>query len=234
MLDRRLGRRSGWAVPDAAAEAVERPYRERYAGLIAKHFHEPLCAIAATAGATDWTKSYLQNRGLLAKAPRHGAHRRKRPRRPLIGVMLHQAGSPHSWLGGRSPLDLVVTMDDASGPSYSAILVEEEGTKSSFLNRTSSRASYKRRAGRVLAGIAPVRLRDGVRCASQREHRRRVIAAIDDIGRPRSPLLGSPSRPAVPRGSKRRDDHPANGRPSIAAYSLSASGTARSSGQPMA
>jgi len=68
----------------------------------------------------------------LAKAPRRGAHRRKRPRRPMVGMMLHQDGSTHAWLSGGGPLDLVVTLDDATGEIYSAILVEEEGTVSSF------------------------------------------------------------------------------------------------------
>jgi transposase len=133
LLDRRLGRRSGRAVPDEAAAEVERLYRERYAGFTAKHFHEHLVAHHSFAWGYTWTKTHLQNRGLLAKAPRRGAHRRKRPRRPMVGMMLHQDASPYLWLSGRPSLDLVVTMDDATGEVYSAILVEEEGTVSSFL-----------------------------------------------------------------------------------------------------
>jgi transposase len=133
LLDRRLGRRSGRAVPDEAADEVERLYRERYAGFTAKHFHEHLVRDHNFRWGYTWTKTYLQDRGLLAKAPRRGAHRRKRPRRPLVGMMLHQDASSHSWLAGRAPLDLVVTLDDATSAIYSAILVEEEGTMSSFL-----------------------------------------------------------------------------------------------------
>ena len=133
LLDRRLGRRSGRAVPDAEAEEVERLYRERYAGFTAKHFHEHLVRGHGFRWGYTWTKTYLQDRGLLAKAPRRGAHRRKRPRRPMVGMMLHQDASTHVWLFGQGPLDLVVTLDDASSEIYSAILVEEEGTVSSFL-----------------------------------------------------------------------------------------------------
>lgn len=43
MSARRLGRRSGRAVPDEVAGGVERLYRERY-GFTAKHFHEQLRA----------------------------------------------------------------------------------------------------------------------------------------------------------------------------------------------
>jgi len=133
LADRRLGRRSGRAVPDEAAAEVERLYRERYAGFTAKHFHEHLVAGHSFSWGYTWTKTYLQNRGLLAKAPHRGAHRRKRPRRPMVGMMLHQDASLHAWLAGRPELDLVVTMDDATSEVYSAILVEEEGTMSTFL-----------------------------------------------------------------------------------------------------
>lgn len=132
LLDRRLGRRSGRAVPDEQAEEVGRLFRERYAGFTAKHFHERLVRDHGFRWSYSWTKSYLQGRGYLARAPRRGAHRRKRPRRPLVGMMLHQDGSPHAWLPGRAPLDLVITMEDATSAIYSAILVEEEGTASSF------------------------------------------------------------------------------------------------------
>lgn len=46
--------------------------------------------------------------------------------------MLHQDGSRHGWLEGQPPLDLIVTMDDATSTIYSAFLVEEEGTVSTL------------------------------------------------------------------------------------------------------
>jgi len=79
-----------------------------------------------------WTKLQLQWMGVVARAPRKGAHRRKRERRPLPGMMLHQDGSRHAWLEGEPVLDLIVTLDDATGAIYSAFLVEEEGTASTF------------------------------------------------------------------------------------------------------
>jgi hypothetical protein len=47
-------------------------------------------------------------------------------------MMLHQDGSRHEWLEGQAPLDLIVTLDDATGAIYSAFLVAEEGTASTF------------------------------------------------------------------------------------------------------
>jgi transposase len=132
LVDRRLGRVSGRAVPDDRRDEVERLYREIYSGFTAKHFHEHLVRDHGFRWGYTWTKTYLQDRGLLAKAVRRGAHRRKRPRRPMVGMMLHQDASQHVWLAGCEPLDLVVTMDDATNQIYSAMLVEEEGTASSF------------------------------------------------------------------------------------------------------
>lgn len=79
-----------------------------------------------------WLKLHLQWAGVVPKAPRKGAHRRKRERRPLPGMMLHQDGSRHEWLEGQPALDLIVTLDDATGAIYSAFLIEEEGTASTF------------------------------------------------------------------------------------------------------
>jgi hypothetical protein len=45
-------------------------------------------------------------------------------------MMLHQDGSRHAWLGGPPALDLIVTLDDATGTIYSAFLAGEEGTAS--------------------------------------------------------------------------------------------------------
>ena len=47
-------------------------------------------------------------------------------------MMLHQDGSRHRWLDGQPPLDLIVTLDDATSAIYPAFLVEEEGTASTF------------------------------------------------------------------------------------------------------
>ena len=47
-------------------------------------------------------------------------------------MMLHQDASRHAWLAGLPALDLVVTLDDATSAIYSAILVDEEGTASTF------------------------------------------------------------------------------------------------------
>ena len=57
----------------------------------------------------------------MAKAKRKWAHRRKRERRALPGIMLHQDGSCHVWLEGQPALDLIVTLDDTTGAIYSIL-----------------------------------------------------------------------------------------------------------------
>lgn len=57
-------------------------------------------------------------------------------------MMLHQDGSPHAWLVGQGPLDLVITLDDATSAIYSAGLVEEQGTASSFLGLAETIAAH--------------------------------------------------------------------------------------------
>ena len=131
--DRRLGKASAKRVPVDEALRVEELYRERYEGFTAKHFHEHLVADHGFRWGYTWTKTFLHAQRLLEPAPRRGAHRKKRPRRPMRGMLLHQDGSRHAWLPGREEqLDLIVTMDDATSEIYSAFLVEEEGTMSSF------------------------------------------------------------------------------------------------------
>jgi transposase len=132
LLDRRLGHGSGKRVPVDRGEEVEALYRTRYRGFTAKHFHEHLVRDHNFNWGYTWTKAFLQSKGLLERAKRRGAHRRKRPRRPLPGMMLHQDGSRHEWVMGLDAMDLIVTMDDATNTIYSAFLVPEEGTASTF------------------------------------------------------------------------------------------------------
>jgi transposase len=132
LLDRRLGALSAKRVPSSRALEIEALYRTRYDGFTARHFHEHLVRDHQFSWGYTWTKAFLQSKGLLVRAKTRGAHRRKRPRRPLPGMMLHQDGSRHEWVAGLDALDLIVTLDDATNTIYSAFLLAEEGTDSTF------------------------------------------------------------------------------------------------------
>jgi transposase len=132
LCDRRLGKPSRRRVPEGELQRMLELYREFYGGWNVKHFHEHLRERHNFAWGYTWTKTQLHAAGLVERARRRGAHRRKRPRKPCEGMMLHQDGSRFAWLDGQPQLDLIVTMDDATSTIYSAFLVEEEGTASSF------------------------------------------------------------------------------------------------------
>ena len=131
LLDRRLGKSSGKRVPPDRAAEVERLYRERYQGFTVKHFHEHLVKDHGFGWGYTWLKLHLQWAGLAPKAPRKGAHRRKRERRPLRGMMLHQDGSRHQWLEGRGALDLIVTVN--SELSCPVLVAQHMSASSAFV-----------------------------------------------------------------------------------------------------
>src|SRR5215831_20470696 len=132
LVDRRIGRRSPRRAPEEEVERMLGLYRDKYADFTVKHFHEQLTKRHNYKLGYTVTKLCLRRAGLVRAAPKRSAHRKKRPRRPMRGMMLHQDGSRHVWLESLPAMDLIVTMDDATSEIYSMILVEEEGTASSF------------------------------------------------------------------------------------------------------
>jgi transposase len=132
LADRRLSP----SLRRASVAEIERMlglYRELYRGFTVKHFHEHLLKRHNYTLGYTVTKLHLQREGLVQRAKTRSAHRKKRPRRPMVGMLLHQDASTHAWLpGDLRAYDLVVTMEDATSAIYSAFLVEQEGTASSF------------------------------------------------------------------------------------------------------
>jgi hypothetical protein len=117
-------------VPVDEAMRLIALFETQYFDFTVKHFHEKLVA-QGYARSYTWVKNTLQEAGVVKKAKKRGKHRRKRPRRPLPGMMLHQDGSSHEWVPGKI-WDLIVTMDDATNETYSMFFCEEEGVMSSF------------------------------------------------------------------------------------------------------
>jgi len=75
-----------------------------------------------------WVKLALQGAGLVSRGRKLGVHRKRRPRRPLPGMLLHIDGSHHRWFQDERWYDLIVILDDATSEIYYAQLVEEEST----------------------------------------------------------------------------------------------------------
>ena len=147
LLDRRRGKPSRRRVPVATVEKVFALYREKYFDLNVQHFHEKLRAEHRIELSYTWVKQALQGAGLVARGRKRGAHRKRRERRPLPGMLLHIDGSRHQWFQDERWYDLLVILDDASSEIYYAQLVEEESTAT------------------VMAGLKEVIERKGVFCA---------------------------------------------------------------------
>lgn len=147
LLDRRRGKPSRRRVPVETVEKVFALYRERYFDLNVQHFHEKLQAEHGIELSYTWVKQALQGAGLVARGRKRGAHRKRRERRPLPGMLLHIDGSRHQWFQDERWYDLIVILDDATSEIYYAQLVEEESTAT------------------VMAGLKEVVERKGLFCA---------------------------------------------------------------------
>jgi transposase len=147
LFDRRRGKPSPKRVPVATLERVLELYRERYFDLNVQHFHEKLRGEHAIGLSYSWVKGVLQGAGLIARGRKRGQHRKRRPRRPLPGMLLHIDGSEHRWFQDERWYDLLVILDDATSEIYYAQLVEEESSTT------------------VLAAVQEVIERKGIFCA---------------------------------------------------------------------
>lgn len=130
LVDRRIGKMSAKRVPADEVMRLISLYETQYYDFTVKHFHEKLPGHGFKLSYTC-VKNKLQEAGVVKRDKKRGQHRRKRERKPLPGMMIHQDGSSHEWIPGQK-WDLIVTMDDANNETYSMFFCEEEGTRSSF------------------------------------------------------------------------------------------------------
>ncbi len=127
LFDQRRGKRSYHRVPLETAERVLALYQEKYFDFNVRHFHEKLREEEGIRLSYSWVKQALQGAGLVARRRKRVPHRRRRPRRPLPGMLLHIDGSKHRWFQDDRYYDLIV-IHDATSQIYDAQLVEEEST----------------------------------------------------------------------------------------------------------
>jgi transposase len=176
LFDRRRGKPSPKRVPVATLERVLELYREQYFDLNVRHFHEKLAGEHQIELSYSWVKGVLQGAGLMGRGRKRGQHRKRRPRRPLPGMLLHIDGSEHRWFQDERWYDLLVILDDASSEIYYAQLVEEESSTT------------------VLAGLQEVIARKGVFCALYSESRQPFLADAES-------RRGRGSQPSDPSGT---------------------------------
>src|SRR5437763_13691191 len=112
-----------------SCEDVLRLYQQEYFDFNVRHFHEKLQQEHGIELSYSWVKQALQGAGLVGRRRRRGQHRRRRPRREMVGMMLHIDGSKHRWFQDDRYYDLIVILADATSEIYYAQLVEEESTR---------------------------------------------------------------------------------------------------------
>jgi transposase len=127
LLDRRQGTPSNH-VPAGETERVLGLYRDRYFDLNVRHFHEKMTKDHGMTLSYTWVKNLLQGAGLVKKSRDRKRHRKRRPRRPVPGMLLHIDGSQHRWFQDDRWFDLLVILDDATSEIYYAQLVDNEST----------------------------------------------------------------------------------------------------------
>ncbi len=165
LRDGRSGKQCSHRVPMETAEEVLRLYREVYFDLNIRHFHEKLRDQHQIQLSYTWVQRALQGAGLVAKRRKRGPHRRRRPRRPLPGMLLHIDGSKHRWLNDDRWHDLIVILDDATSEICYAQLVEEESTRT------------------VMAGLREVIENRGLFCALYSDRGSHFFVTVKEGGR---------------------------------------------------
>jgi transposase len=131
LIDLRMAQVSSRRAPVDEVLGVVRLYGTDYAGWNVKHFHTWYEREHGGRRSYSWVKNVLQKAKLVVRSKERGKHRKKRDRKPLAGMMIHQDASTHEWVPEQM-WDLVVTMDDATSEHTSMFFCAEEGTDSSF------------------------------------------------------------------------------------------------------
>ena len=184
LVDRRLGRASAEAGPggprraDAGAALPRAATRAAPSSISTSTGEGPRLPLGLH---LDQDAAACGGAGRAGAAQR-GAHRRKRERRPLPGMMLHQDGSRHAWLEGQAALDLIVTLDDATSAIYSAFLVEEEGTASTFRALLEVFAAQACRRASIPTAAAIISSRPRPARRSTEDHPTQVGRALEQLG----------------------------------------------------
>jgi hypothetical protein len=131
LIDRRIEQISKRCAPVDEVMRMVQLYQRHYQGWNVAHFHSWYRREHLGTRSYTWVKSGLQHAGVVERAKARGKHRRKRERRALPGMLMHQDGSRHLWVP-QVWWDLIVTMDDATGEHTHMYFVPEEGTASSL------------------------------------------------------------------------------------------------------
>ncbi len=132
VMDQRGGRPRRKRIAVGTIAMLCRLKREVYADFSVRHFFEQVSEKHQVKVSYNWMRLMLQEAGVVEREPARGKHRRRRERRPLVGMLVHLDASTHEWIAGLPMHDLVVALDDADGRMLYARFFVQEGTVSTF------------------------------------------------------------------------------------------------------
>jgi len=115
VMDQRGGRPRRKRIKAGTIEFLCRLKRDIYPDFSLRHFYEQVTENHGMKVSYNWLRLMLQEAGIVEKEPARGKYRRKRERRPMVGMLVHLDASSHQWIPGLPSQDLVVALDDADG-----------------------------------------------------------------------------------------------------------------------
>ena len=113
-------------------ELLIRLKRDLYADFSVRHFYEQVTEKHQVKVSYNWLRLMLQEAGVVEKEPARGKYRRRRERRPMVGMLVHLDASTHEWIAGLPMQDLVIALDDADGRILYGRFFAQEGVASTF------------------------------------------------------------------------------------------------------
>src|SRR6516165_4185472 len=113
-------------------ELLIRLKRDVYTDFSVRHFYEHVTEKHQVKVSYNWLRLMLQEAGVVEKEPARGKYRRRRERRPMVGMLVHLDASTHEWIAGLPMQDLVIALDDADGRILYGRFFAQEGVASTF------------------------------------------------------------------------------------------------------
>src|SRR5215472_1044780 len=144
LMDQRGGRPRRKRIKPGTVELLIRLKRDVYADFSVRHFYEQVTEKHQVKVSYNWLRLMLQEAGVVEKEPARGQYRRRRERRPMVGMLVHLDASTHEWIAGVPRQDLVIALDDADGRILYGRFFAQEGTASTFAALESVLRTYGR------------------------------------------------------------------------------------------
>src|SRR6202047_112416 len=120
VMDQRGGRPRRKRIKAGTIELLCRLKRDVYPDFSLRHFYEHVTEKHGVKVSYNWLRLMLQEAGVVQKEPARGQYRRRRERRPMVGMLMHLDASTHEWIAGLPMQDLGVALHSGHGRGLGA------------------------------------------------------------------------------------------------------------------